>query len=182
MNYKVIKIVLITMCLSVLITGCTQTAQAPTQTVLPPTEAPTQVSPTLEPTAVPTEIPTEVPTLEPTVAPTETPVTVVVLDTATPEMLIPASGEALLTAKQNTNCRKYPMRNSNALGYLLVGKYANVIGIERTGDWFLIYNPSNNGGMPCWVWAGSTEYSGVTSKLGIVINTYNDGYVTVYDE
>ena len=96
--------------------------------------------------------------------------------TPTPVASTPASNT--VTASLDTNCRKYPIRNTKAIAYLKAGQSAVAIGRERTGHWFLINNPSGEGGMPCWVWTGSTSYNGDLEKLGIVINEYNNGLPT----
>lgn len=165
--------------LSITLSACQ--AAKPTATAAPiPTEQPTAEPPTAEP---PTSEPSPTATLEPTATPeplpTETVAVVLETEAATPETAVnppvelPA-GSAQLKAKLDTNCRKYPMRNSNALGYLKAGVTTVVIGKSSSDDWFYIPNPTNPGQTRCWVWSGSTELLSDLGSLVVIENRIND--------
>jgi hypothetical protein len=169
---------------AIVLAGCVQTTPAPTgqPVVIPPTQEPTLVLPTLEPTIAPTEtpMPTATPTEEPTVAVT---VAIAVTETTTvnapentPEAPAVSSGttSAQVTAKESTNCRKYPMRNSNSLGYLEANKTVDVHGKDVSSEWFYISNPTNPGQRFCWVWAGSLTLNGEISAIEVISSSVND--------
>jgi hypothetical protein len=165
--------------LSITLSACQAAAPAATEAPIP-TEQPTAVPPTAEP---PTSEPSPTATLEPTATPeplpTETIEVVLETEAATPETAVnppvelPA-GSAQLKANVDTNCRKYPMRNSNALGYLKAGVSTNVIGKNSSEDWFYIPNPTNPGQTRCWVWSGSVELQADLTSLVVIDNSIND--------
>lgn len=173
------KIIVVTVLLSIVLMGCSKATPEPTEppapvvvieqpTAVPPTEAPTE-----EPTLAPTEAPTEAPTAEPTVAAVVEVAPAVTEATATPET-VAVSGKAQVTAKADLNCRKYPMRNSNSLGYLKAGVPTNVLGKNVTEDWFLIPNPTNPGQMRCWVWTGGLDLNGDLATIEVFDSSVND--------
>lgn len=180
MKNKLYFVVVLVLIFSFCLTGCGSTPQ--------PTEAPAQVVPTDEPTVAPppTEVPpTEVPptavppTAEPTVAPTEAPAEVATeapteATAAEVTAAIASDTGVTVTAGQDANCRKYPMRNSNVLGYLKANTTVAVHGKNSDGDWYYISNPTNPGQRMCWVWSGTLTVAGDAASLVVIPNSVND--------
>jgi hypothetical protein len=176
MKNKLYFVFVLVLIFSFCLTGCVSTPQ--------PTEAPVQVVPTDEPTVAPPPTavpPTEVPptavppTAEPTVAPTEAPAEVATEATAAEVTAAIASDTGVtVTAGQDTNCRKYPMRNSNVLGYLKANTAVAVHGKNSDGDWYYISNPTNPGQRMCWVWSGTLTVAGDAASLVVIPNSVND--------
>lgn len=109
--------------------------------------------PTLPPTATHTASPTWTPSLTPT--PSFTP-TLLILDTFTP--FIP-----MISVSVPTNCRTGPGTVYPRTGALLVGQFAQIYGVDPTGHWWQIRDPS--GGELCWM---SDLYATITGYTGDV--------------
>lgn len=122
----------------------------------------------LIPTATEVILPTATatPTEEPTVAP------VVVLDqAATPTMWVPVetSGRPSITAKENTNCRQGPDPAFEVVTGFLTGAKSEVFGRSYGGGWWYIKNPTSADPKYCWVWSSTTEVSGDTGNVPVLI-------------
>jgi hypothetical protein len=108
---------------------------------------------------IPTDMPpTSTPTAQVTTTPVSTP-TPAITATASPVQIIP---------KGNVNCRKYPMLDSPALGYLVNGKSAIALGKDPSGEWYQIVNPSKADKPNCWIWSGGVDVNGDPSSLSIL--------------
>jgi len=113
------------------------------------------VSPTLEPTSTFTFTP-ETPTL----TPTET-LTATLEFTAT-------SSVTLISVSIPTNCRSGPGKVYEMEGALLVGQFAEVLGVDPTTNYWYIRNPDASSGAEfCWVWGKYATLTGSTSQLPI---------------
>jgi hypothetical protein len=172
MKSVIIKPFIILAITAILLNGCAQATPTvvPTPTEVSLMEISTAVPPTLTPTVTPEPTATELPTateIPPTQVITIAPITQNTLDAVTTAP--PASTDKpQITPKSNTNCRKFPTVDSTALGYFLMGQRFSVYGRDITSTWFLIPNPSEEGGKMCWVWSGSTEVSGDVSTVPVV--------------
>ena len=120
----------------------TATPVTPTATLTePPTETPTETATPLPPTEIPSATPTLDMTI--TITPTE-----VVLE------------KPQISPKSDTNCRKNPNKDSEAIAYFLTGQTAQVLAKDEFSVWLLIPNPTVSGNPNCWVWAGNTNLTG----------------------
>ena len=96
---------------------------------------------------------TELPTLSPTATLSPTPIF-----TATP--VIPQ-----ITVSVATNCRVGPGKVYDRVGALLVGDVAEVVGMNPTGEYWYIRNPSSNNNGYCWLWG---EYATLAGNLSVL--------------
>lgn len=158
----------------------------PTQTDMPTltaTESLTVESPqpsathTVEPTDLPTSTPTATlasatPTANETA--TSTPIEVATETPADMTPTVTVDTGVTVVAVQDTTCRRYPMRNSNPLGNLVVNSAAVVEGQDTSGEWFFISNPTNPVERMCWVWSGTLTIVGDISSLEIIPDSIND--------
>jgi hypothetical protein len=172
MKSVIIKPFIILTITTILLVSCAQATPTPipTPTEVSLMEISTAVPPTATPTVTPEPTATEMPTsteIPPTQIITVESVTQTTMDAVTTAP--PASTDKpQITPKSNTNCRKFPTVDSTPLGYFLLGQRFSVYGRDVTSTWFLIPNPSEEGGKMCWVWSGSTEVSGDVSTVPVV--------------
>jgi hypothetical protein len=122
----------------------------------------------LIPTATEVVLPTatEAPTA------TATSAEVVFLDQAnTPTMWIPVSGDShpSITAKENTNCRQGPDPIFEVVTGFMAGEKSEVFGRSYGGGWWYIKNPTSDDPKYCWVWTSTTEVSGDTSNVQVLV-------------
>ncbi len=105
------------------------------------------------PTATLTLTP-EPPTLTPTATLSATP-------------LLPLTpGVPLISVSVATNCRSGPGKVYDPKGSLLVGKTAEVVGRDPTGNYWYVRNPDQANGF-CWLWGEYATISGNTEVLPV---------------
>lgn len=112
--------------------------------------AATQAAPSPTPSITPTETPawTETPSLTPT--PTAT---------FTPEV-------PMVSVSVDTNCRTGPGKVYDMVGALTVGKSAEVLARDPTGNYWYIRNPNNPASF-CWIWGQYATVSGNIAGLPV---------------
>ena len=66
-----------------------------------------------------------------------------------------------ITVSVATNCRVGPGKVYDRVGALLVGEFAEVVGVNPTGDYWYIRNPDSANGY-CWLWG---EYATLAGNL-----------------
>jgi len=71
-----------------------------------------------------------------------------------------------ITVSVATNCRVGPGKAYDRVGALLVGEFAEVSGMNPTGDYWYIRNPDSDNGF-CWLWGQYATLSGNISALPI---------------
>ena len=165
LSYPVIIGALLVLFLS----ACSPATPSPTPvpTIEPTaTTAPTVPGPTYTPTSIPSPTPT--PTLLPTS--TETPAPTAVPDLSTVELTTPTElapdAPPQITAVEDTNCRTKPKKESDGVGFFLKGMVAEVLGIDSTGLWVKIPNPTEPGFF-CWVWTGTAKITGSLDNVPV---------------
>lgn len=123
-------------------------AAAATLTALP--GATTQAAPLPEPSSTPTYTPawTETPSLTPTLTMTFTP------------------SVPMISVSVDTNCRTGPGKVYDLVGALTVGKSAEVVARDPTGNYWYIRNPNNPTAF-CWVWGQYATVSGNIAGLPV---------------
>ena len=133
------------------------------------TIAPTVPGPTYTPTPIPssTPTPTETPTSTETPAPTSTPDpnNTSPLENTTPTEMAP-DAPPQITAIEDTNCRLKPKKESDGVGFFLKGMIAEVLGVDPTGIWVKIPNPTEPGFF-CWVWTGAAKITGSLENIPV---------------
>jgi hypothetical protein len=124
------------------------------------------------PSHTPTEVlatHTPLPTASPTPTATQTPISS--QPTNTPLMTATAttqvSGEPVIWADVNTNCRLGPSRRYKVDGYLLISDESTVHGYDAGENWWYIANPQKDEQF-CWVWRETTNVEGSTSSLPVI--------------
>ncbi|MDO8754224.1 MAG: hypothetical protein Q7J80_10060 [Anaerolineales bacterium] len=135
-----VRLVLLTILISIFSLGCNISTTAPAPTPIPsPTHwiEPVEISP---PGA----------TLEPTIIPTATPARV-----------------TLLVKTQLINCRFGPGTVYQLLNELSEGQSLRAVGRNEASTWWYIQDPGNPGSF-CWVSAGVTEPQGETDPLTVI--------------
>lgn len=112
--------------------------------------ATTQAAPPLPPSITPTETPawTETPSLTPTLT-----------ATFTPEV-------PMVSVSVDTNCRAGPGKVYDMVGALTVGKSAEVIARDPSGNYWYIRNPNNPASF-CWIWGQYATVSGNIAGLPV---------------
>ncbi len=128
----------------------TAVAYAAAATLTALQSAATQAAPLPEPSSTPTSIPawTETPSLTPTLTMTFTP------------------SVPMISVSVDTNCRTGPGRVYDLVGALTVGKSAEVIARDPTGNYWYIRNPNDPTSF-CWVWGQYATVSGNIAGLPV---------------
>lgn len=115
------------------------------------------VPPTVPPintlTPVPTVIrntPTPTPTSTAIVTPTPT-------YTATPIAVVHMTGD--------TNCRQGPSTHYGFVTLLQAGQTADIVGKDKTGDYWVVNNPNGEG--TCWIWNAFATATGSLDRISV---------------
>lgn len=87
---------------------------------------------------------------------------------AEPTLLPTSAGVASLIALTATNCRSGPGKLYPVVGYLSANQVATVFGRNENSTWWYIANPDKPGEF-CWVNAETTEISGDTAGVPVVL-------------
>ncbi len=100
---------------------------------------------------------------EETPAPAEASPTVTITPTVT---LTPTPSVPMVSVSVNTNCRTGPGKVYDWLGALLVGEEAEVMARSADGQYWVIRNPDNHGGL-CWLWGNYASVVGPIANLPV---------------
>lgn len=77
-----------------------------------------------------------------------------------------------LTATSNTTCREKPGSEFMAIGHLVAGQQAEVVGINPNQTWYRIIEPNN--GKLCWVWRELVIFTGDLDSLQVIAPEQQD--------
>lgn len=136
----------------------------PTATIAPTVPGPTYTStPIPSPTPTATQMPTSTET--PTQTATPEPFNTSTGGNTTPTELSP-DAPPQITAIEDTNCRIKPKKESDGVGFFLKGMVAEVLGVDSTGIWAKIPNPTEPGYF-CWVWTGTAKITGSLDSVPV---------------
>lgn len=147
--------------------GPAKSTPTPAPTIEPTaTIAPTVPGPTYTPSPIPsqTPTPTQMPTSTETPVPTASP-DPSIMELTTPTEL-PPDAPTQITAVEDTNCRLKPKKESDGVGFFLKGMVAEVLGVDSTGTWVKIPNPTEPGYF-CWVWTGTAKITGSLENIPV---------------
>lgn len=144
----------------------TMAAWTPTSSPQIPVTGPETSTPTLTLTTVPTvETETASSTSTQTVTLTPTLTSIVTSIPATIAVTIP-TGAVQISVSVPTNCRVGPGEGYRRVGALQVGEFAEVVGRNSTGNYWIIRNPTR-AGETCWLWGQYASLTGDTSALPV---------------
>ena len=167
MKMRLVFLVIIVSSLAVLLSGCGLYSLSVREEQDPISAAQTIVAQTLTAqqgqAGVSSEVDSPAPSEDETPAPPDQSASITPTPTIT---LTPTLSVPMVTVSVNTNCRTGPGKVYDWLGALLVGEQAEVMARSADGQYWVIRNPDNNGGL-CWLWGNYATVEGPIVNLPV---------------
>ncbi len=167
MKLRIVLLIMIVSGLSILLSGCGLYSLSVREDQDPISAAQTIVAQTLAAQNgqmdVGGDLDQDFPSEDETPAPPESAPAITPTPTIT---LTPTLSVPMVSVSVNTNCRTGPGKVYDWLGALLVGEQAEVMARSADGQYWVIRNPDNNGGL-CWLWGNYATVEGPIVNLQV---------------